>query len=191
MRGIPTVTRDPSRVTVCTRPLSDEYGAYKTLCATSSARSSAKRAVRSSSSLPGGSAACNRLPAPGSITSHCFQGVAASREHRESLPAIPAPTKRLQAGNPPSYHVIRKEAGLFCRTSPGVRLWWEFKESKGPKKPGGSKPPGLKRPRQQAAMHRTVSGAETKVHRRPFVGLSQPRSAPFLEPFFGNCGQKF
>ena len=23
------------------------------------------------------------------------------------------------------------------------------------------------------------------VHRRPFVGLSQPRSAPFLEPFWG------
>ena len=31
------------------------------------------------------------------------------------------------------YHVIRKEAGPLCRTSSSVRLWWEFKEPKGPK----------------------------------------------------------
>ena len=36
------------------------------------------------------------------------------------------------------YHVIRKEAGPFYRTSSSVRLWWEFKEPKGPKGgPGG------------------------------------------------------
>ena len=29
--------------------------------------------------------------------------------------------------------VIRKEAGLFCRTSSSVRLWWELEEPKGPK----------------------------------------------------------
>ena len=29
--------------------------------------------------------------------------------------------------------MIRKEAGLFCRTSSSVRLWWELEESKGPK----------------------------------------------------------
>ena len=34
-----------------------------------------------------------------------------------------------------SHHVIRKEAGLFYRTSSSVRLWWEFKEPKGPKGP--------------------------------------------------------
>ena len=32
-----------------------------------------------------------------------------------------------------SYHVIRKEAGLFCRTSSSVRLCWELEEPKGPK----------------------------------------------------------
>jgi len=31
------------------------------------------------------------------------------------------------------YHVIQKEARLFYRTSSSVRLWWEFKEPKGPK----------------------------------------------------------
>jgi hypothetical protein len=31
------------------------------------------------------------------------------------------------------YHVIRKEEGLFNRTSSSVRLWWEFKEPTGPK----------------------------------------------------------
>ena len=31
------------------------------------------------------------------------------------------------------YHVIRKEAGPFCRTSSSVRLWWELEEPKGPK----------------------------------------------------------
>ena len=36
-----------------------------------------------------------------------------------------------------SYHVIRKEAGLFCRTSSSVRLWWELEEPKGPKGPKG------------------------------------------------------
>ena len=29
-------------------------------------------------------------------------------------------------------HVIRKEAGPFCRTSSSVRLWGEFREPKGP-----------------------------------------------------------
>ena len=33
------------------------------------------------------------------------------------------------------HHVIRKEAGLFCRTSSSVRLWWELEEPKGPKGP--------------------------------------------------------
>ena len=32
-----------------------------------------------------------------------------------------------------AYHVIRKEAELLYRTSSSVRLWWEFKEPKGPK----------------------------------------------------------
>ena len=32
-----------------------------------------------------------------------------------------------------SYHVIRKEAGFFCRTSSSVRLWWELEEPKEPK----------------------------------------------------------
>ena len=32
-----------------------------------------------------------------------------------------------------SFHVIRKEAGLFCRISSSVRLWWELEEPKGPK----------------------------------------------------------
>ena len=40
-------------------------------------------------------------------------------------PARPAPASE-------SYHVIRKEAGLFCRTSASVRLWWELEEPKGP-----------------------------------------------------------
>ena len=31
-----------------------------------------------------------------------------------------------------SYHVIPKEAGLFCRTSSSVRLWWELEGPKGP-----------------------------------------------------------
>ena len=30
------------------------------------------------------------------------------------------------------YYVIRKEAGLSCRTSSSVRLWWELEEPKGP-----------------------------------------------------------
>ena len=29
--------------------------------------------------------------------------------------------------------MIQKEAGFFCRTSSSVRLWWEFKEPKGPR----------------------------------------------------------
>ena len=40
-----------------------------------------------------------------------------------------------------SYHVIRKEAGLFCRISSSVRLWWEFKEPTGPKGRLPARPP--------------------------------------------------
>ena len=34
------------------------------------------------------------------------------------------------------HHVIQKDAGLFYRTNSSVRLWWEFKEPKGPKGDG-------------------------------------------------------
>ena len=32
------------------------------------------------------------------------------------------------------WNVIRKKAWLFCRTSSGVRLFWELEEPQGPKK---------------------------------------------------------
>ena len=31
------------------------------------------------------------------------------------------------------FHVIREEAGLYCKTSCGVRLWWQIKEPNGPR----------------------------------------------------------
>ena len=48
------------------------------------------------------------------------------------FPALPEKSDGLPKGR--SYHVIRNEAGLFCRTSSSVRLWWEFREPKGPEK---------------------------------------------------------
>jgi hypothetical protein len=46
----------------------------------------------------------------------------------------PCPEPELSLGSVlGGYHVIRKEAEPFCRTSSSVRLWWEFKEPKGPK----------------------------------------------------------
>ena len=37
---------------------------------------------------------------------------------------------------------------------------------------------------------RTAEGGCSTNHRRPFVGLSQPRSAPFLEQFCGKLPSK-
>ena len=41
--------------------------------------------------------------------------------YNEFLPVLPQKSDGLSKGQ--SYHVIRKEAGLFCRTSSSVRLW--------------------------------------------------------------------
>ena len=79
----------------------------------------------------------------GLASQHCYailrmvfsvrlRGHSPVQDDQSDLRRIPFSRFLLRSSVLGGYHVIRKEAGLFYRTSSSVRLWWESKESKGP-----------------------------------------------------------
>ena len=87
------------------------------------------------------------------------------------------------------YHVIRKEAGPFCRTSSSVRLWWEPEEPKGPKLApdrqvrgvGDSRGPHRIAPRDDAGQGGVVC-ARRRLHLQPLRHRQRSPRLSILTP---------
>jgi len=106
-------------------------------------------------------ALCHILyPVSAALTS-IFRMDSNSTSYCGGLHAVEPAAARNTLGVVPCSPVFRKEAGPLCRTSSSVRLWWEFKEPKGPKGPCGTAARKLAIPGSFQEHHGFSTGSHT------------------------------